>query len=181
MGSEADNVPKRFLARLIRSPVAIIGALGSLFVVLANAEGALDGATHLWHRWTAPASQLESTWQGDWTSRDGYHYGFAMQLTATETGDADGQISWQLKATPQGSHLEKRIGAVGVEFVKGSFDRTKGLASIAGYKVSDPNLLALDSYRFQIKPDQVSFVGMTKHRGEWEAQASGTVIVSEKK
>ncbi len=52
--------------------------------------------------------------------------------------------------------------------------------TIKGYKVSDPTLLALDSYKFQIKSDQISFVGMSQHRGEWEAQAGGTVIVTEK-
>ena len=172
---------KSWVSRLIHNPFAIIGAIGSIFVVLSNAEGALDGVERLWHRWTAPPSQIESTWQGDWKSRDGYDYEFAMQLNATETGDAAGEISWQLKAAPPTSHLKTRIGAIGIEYVNGSFDRAKGLATISGYKVSDPTLLGLDSYKFQIKPDQISFIGMTKHRGDWEAQASGTVIVTEKK
>ncbi len=171
---------RNWVSRLIRNPVAIIGAVGSLFVVFANAEGAIDGVGRLWHRWTAPPASLESTWQGDWKSRDGFHYGFAMQLDAAESGQAEGRISWELKATPPKSHLANRIGATGIEYVSGQFNRGKGLVTIKGYKVSDPTLLALDSYKFQIKPDQISFVGMSQHRGEWEAQATGTVIVTEK-
>ena len=174
-------VPKSLFWRFVRNPVAIIGALGSILVVLANAEGGIEGASNLWRRWTAPPSSLESTWQGDWKSRDGYHYGFAMQLDVTDDGGAGGQISWELKATPKGSHLEKRIGAVGIEYVSGTFDRATGVAMIAGTRVTEPALLALDSYKFQIKPDKISFVGMSKHRGGWEAQAGGTVIVTEKK
>ncbi len=172
--------PRSWASRLIRNPVAIIGAIGSLFVVFANAEGAIDGVNRLWHRWTAQPAFLESTWQGEWKSRDGYLYAFAMQLDTAGSGDATGMISWQLKSTPQISHLSKRIGATGIEYVSGQFDHTKGLATVSGYRVSDPTLLALDSYKFQIKPDQISFVGMSKHRGEWEAQAGGTVIVTEK-
>lgn len=175
-----DAEPRRWLSRLLRNPVAIIGAIGSLFVVLANAEGALNGVNRLWHRWTAPPVALESTWQGDWKSRDGYHYAFAMQLDADDAGRANGTISWQLKATPAGSHLTKRVGATGMEYVEGRFDREAGVATISGYKVSDETLLALDSYKFQIKSDKMSFVGMSKHRGEWEAQATGTVIVTQK-
>lgn len=171
---------KSWLARAVRNPVAILGAIGSIFVVFANAGPALDGATNLWKRWTAPPASFESTWQGDWKSRDGFHYAFAMQLNATDTGHAEGRISWELKATPPKSHLAGRIGATGFEYVSGQFNRTNGLATIKGYKVSDPTLLALDSYKFQIKSDQNSFVGMSQHRGEWEAQATGTVIVTEK-
>lgn len=172
---------RSWLGRLVHNPIAIIGAVGSVFVVLANANGAIDGSRRLWERWMSPPTQIESTWQGDWKSRDGYDYGFAMQLNATATGEASGEISWQLKATPAGSHLAPRIGDTGIEYVSGTFDRAKGLATIAGYKVSDPTLLALDTYKFQIKSDQISFIGMTKHRGDWEAQAGGTVIVTEKK
>lgn len=173
------DAPKSWAARLFKNPVAIIGVIGSLFVVFANAEGAINGINHLWHRWISPPARVESTWQGDWTSRDGYRYGFAMRLDAGDSGEAQGQISWELKATPKNSHLSQRIGAVGVEYVRGHFDRENGLATIAGYDVSDPTLLALDSYKFQIKPDKVSFVGMSQHRGEWEAQAGGSVIVTE--
>lgn len=174
------DAPKSWTAKIIRNPVAILGVIGSIFVVLANAGPALDGATNLWHRWTAPPTHLESTWQGDWKSRDGFHYGFAMQLDVAESGDAKGEISWELKATPPDSHLAPRIGDIGIEYVAGHFDRSKGLATLSGTKVSDPTLLALDAYKFQIKPDQISFVGMTKHRGSWEAQAGGTVIVTER-
>ncbi len=167
-------------SRLIRNPFAIIGAIGSVFVVLANAEPAVNGATDLWHRWTQAPARLETTWQGTWKSRDGFNYALAMQLNVADSGAADGQISWELVATPPGNFLAPRIGSTGIEYVRGQFDRVKGLATLDGYKVSDPTLLALDSYKFQIKPDKISFVGMTKHRGEWEAEAGGTVIVTEK-
>ena len=172
---------RSWLSRFIRNPITIIGLIGSVVAILANAEGAVDSVNHLWHRWSAPPAQLDTNWQGDWKSRNGYHYGFAMQLRVGESGAADGEISWQLKAAPPNSHLANRVGDVGVEYVRGTFDRAKGLANLNGYRVSDPTLLALDNYRFQIKSDQTTFIGMTKHYGDWEAAADGTVIVSERR
>jgi hypothetical protein len=174
-----ETVPRSWASRLIRNPIAIIGAIGSIFVVLANAEPAMDGATHIWQRWTQPPARLETTWQGSWKSRDGFNYALAMQLQVADSGAADGQITWELVATPPGSFLQPRVGAIGIEYVRGRYDRSRGIATITGYKVSDPTLLALDSYKFQIKPDKISFVGMSKHRGGWEAAADGTVIVTE--
>lgn len=167
------------LSRLVRNPVTIIGAVGSILVVLANANGAIDGVQTLWHRWSAPTPALITTWQGDWKSRNGFHFGFAMELRAAPDGQADGEISWQLLAAPPGNPLESRVGATGVEFVKGQFDRASGIALIAGYSVSDPTLLGTDTYRFQIRPDKSTFIGMSKDYGRWEAQASGSVIVTE--
>jgi hypothetical protein len=103
-----------------------------------------------------------------------------MQLDVRDDGAADGQISWQLLATPPDSFLAPRTGDSAIEYVSGTYDRAKRVAVIAGNTVSDPTLLALDTYKFQIKPDNVTFVGMSKHRGQWEAEAGGTVIVTEK-
>lgn len=103
-----------------------------------------------------------------------------MQLEVRGDNSAAGQIKWQLVGAPAQSPLAPRIGATGTEFVSGRYDRAKGIASVAGYLVSDPTLLALDTYRFQIRSDKVSFVGMTRYRGDWEAEAGGTVIVTEK-
>ena len=170
---------RSWVQRLVRNPVAIIGALGSLFVVLANANAAIDGAQSLWRRWTTSPTDIVTTWQGEWKSRQGFHFGFAMELRAAPDGTADGEISWQLLAAPVGNPLETRIGATGIEYVKGHFDRAAGIATIDGYRVSDPTLLGMDSYRFQIKSDKSSFIGMTKNYGRWEAQTFGTVIVTE--
>ncbi len=172
--------PKTWLARVARNPLALLAGLGSIFVLLANWEQALDGASNLWQRSTGLQSRLESTWQGDWTSREGFLYGFAMQLDVEENDEATGEISWQLKTAPPESHLAGRVGDTGIEYVKGRFDRAKMLATISGYKVSDETLLALDNYKFQIKPDKITFVGMTKYRGAWEAQVGGAVIISDK-
>ncbi len=102
-----ETVPRSWASRLIRNPIAIIGAIGSIFVVLANAEPAMDGATHIWHRWTQPPARLETTWQGSWKSRDGFNYALAMQLQVTDSGAADGQITWELVATPPGSFCNR--------------------------------------------------------------------------
>ena len=168
-------------SRIIRNPLAIIGAVGSILVLLANAEQGIDGANHLWQRWTHAPARLESTWQGNWKSRSGWVFDFAMQLNIADNDDANGQISWQLVEAPPESALAARIGETGIEYVRGHYDRAQGLATLSGYKVDDPTLLALDSYKFQIKSDRISFVGMSKHHGEWEAQAGGSVILTQKK
>ncbi len=170
---------RNWLGRLIRNPVAIIGAVGSTFVVLANANGAIDGARTLWHRWTAPPTALITTWQGEWKSREGFRFGLAMELRVAPGGAADGEMSWQLLEAPTGNPLSSRLGATGIEYVNGTFDRAEGIALIDGYKVSDPTLLGTDRYRFQIRPDKNTFIGMSKNYGRWEAQASGTVIVTD--
>lgn len=168
------------LLRARKSPVAIIGLIGSILVVLANAAPAVDGAQDLWRRWTRQQAQLESTWQGNWKSRSGYTYVFAMQLGVQDDETAAGQIRWELVATPPNSHLADRIGDSATEYVSGRFDKSDNVATLDGYDVTDPTLIALDSYKFQIKNDKVSFVGMSKHHGEWEAEAQGSVIVTAK-
>ncbi len=177
---EPQSNQKSFLSRLIRNPIAIIGAIGSALVVLANAEPAVNSATALWHRMTATPTNLESTWQGTWKSREGFSFDFAMQLNVADTGAADGQISWKLMVAPPDSPLTKRIGDTGIEYVRGTYDRAHSLAVLDGYEVSDPTLIGTDIYKFQIKSDKISFVGMTKSHGEWTAEANGTVIVTEK-
>jgi len=167
------------LARVMRNPLAIVGAIGSVLVIIANAAPALNSATELWSRWTHPPARLDTTWQGTWKSREGFTYNFAMQLAVSNGGSAEGRINWKLMATPPGSFLEKRVGDTGIEHVRGQYDRIRGLAVLDGYEVSDPSLLGVDSYKFQIKPDRITFLGMTRSHGEWAAEASGTVIVNE--
>ena len=168
------------LRRALKSPVAIISVVGGVLVVLANAAPAIDGAQALWQRWTHQQAGLETNWQGTWKSRNGYNYAFAMQLDVRADETAKGKIRWELVATPPDSHLANRIGDSATEYVSGRFDKANNIASLAGYDVTDPTLIALNSYKFQIKNDKVSFVGMTKHRGEWEAEAQGSVIVTAK-
>ncbi len=175
------DVERSFFARLVRNPIAIIGGIGSILVVLANAGPAVDGVENLWHRWTRQSAHLETNWQGTWKSRDGFNFAFAMQLDVQADATAQGTIRWEMLATPKESFLANRVGDIATEYVSGTFDKAENVATVSGYKVSDPTLLALDSYKFQIKSDKTSFVGMSAHRGEWEAEASGTVIVTEKR
>lgn len=171
---------KEAAARALKSPVAIIGLIGSVLVVLANASPAIDGAENLWRRWTRQHAGLETNWQGTWKSRTGYNYSFAMQLEVREDETAMGQINWELVATPPNSHLADRVGDTAIEYVSGRFDKADNIATIAGYDVSDPTLIARDTYKFQIKSDKISFVGMTKNHGDWAAEAQGSVIVTAK-
>jgi len=179
-GVQMTSSLKEKLLRALKSPVAIMGLIGSVLVVLANTAPAIDGAKNLWHRWAHQQAGLETNWQGTWKSRDGYNYAFAMQLDVREDDTAEGRIRWELVATPPNSHLANRIGDSATEYVSGRFDKVNNIATVAGHEVSDPTLIALDSYKFQIKNDKVSFIAMTKHRGEWEAEAQGSVIVTAK-
>lgn len=176
----SEQQTKTKLAQARTRLVALLAVIVPLIVLLANSERAIDGARALWLRWTNTAPELETVWQGTWKSKGGFTFDFAMQLEVHGDNSAAGQIKWQLVGTPVNSPLAPRTGQKATEFVSGRYDRTNGIASIAGYAVSDPTLLALDTYRFQIRPDKVSFVGMTRYRGDWEAEAGGTVIVTEK-
>jgi hypothetical protein len=163
----------------VRLTIGAVGAIGAVVALLANADPAIDGAKRLWARFTVSPVPLETVWQGDWSSRDGFHFSFAAKIDVAADDQAVGQITWQLTRTPPGSFLEPRIGSVAVEYVSGQYDREKKQMLVTGYDVSDPTLLARDTYRLQIKSDNLSFIGMTKHHGEWEAQTTGSVIVSE--
>lgn len=160
--------------------MALLAVIVPIIVLLANGERAFDETRALWLRWTKTAPALETIWQGTWKSKGGSTYEFALRLEVHGDNSGSGQIKWQLIGAPANSPLLSRIGDKGTESVSGRYDRTNGVASIAGHAVSDPTLLALDTYRFQIRPDKVSFVGMTRYRGDWEAEASGMVIVTEK-
>jgi hypothetical protein len=160
--------------------VPLLAVVVPVVVLLANADQALDGARALWSRWTKPSPVLETVWHGTWKSRGGFTFDFAMQLRVEGDDQATGKILWELMETPANSQLAKRVGEKATEFVVGRYDRVNGVAAVKGYRVSDPTLLALDNYRFRIRPDKVSFVGMTEYRGDWEAQASGTVIVTDR-
>jgi hypothetical protein len=163
----------------IRLTAAAIGATGTVVALLANADPAIDGAKRLWARFTTSPTPLETVWQGDWSSRQGMHFSFSAEIDVAANNEATGQISWQLTGTPPGYFLEPRIGSVAIEYVSGEYDREKKQMVVTGYRVSDPTLLALDTYRLQIKPDNISFIGMTRNHGEWEAQTAGAVIVTE--
>jgi hypothetical protein len=180
MGVEMSSSVKETVLRALKSPIAIIGLVGSVLVVLANAAPAIDGAKVLWQRWTVPESGLETNWQGTWKSRSGYTYAFAMKLDVAEDQTAQGWISWELLATPPGSHLASRVGHTAIEYVSGRFDKANNVATVDGYEVSDPTLIARDTYKFQIKSDKISFVAMTKNHGDWAAQAQGSVIITGK-
>jgi hypothetical protein len=165
----------------IRITIATIGAVGSLVALIANADPAIEGAKRLWTRWTTEPAALDTTWQGEWTSREGFLFTFAMQIAVTPDDEADGSISWQLNRAPPGNPLAERVGSTAIEYVRGSFDRGKKLMQVTGYEVSDPTLIETDAYKLQIEPDDRSFVGMTKNHGEWTAQTTGKVIIAEEK
>jgi len=165
----------------IRLTIAAVGAVGSVLALLANADPAIEGAKRIWARWTTEPVALETTWQGDWASRSGFRFAFAMQIAVAPDDQAEGTISWQLIQTPPDSFLADRIGSTATEYVRGSFDRDKKLMLVTGYDVSDTTLIETDAYKLQIEPDDRSFVGMTEDHGEWTAQTTGRVIITEVK
>lgn len=172
---------KTLVERLRRKPLALLSVIATLFVVLANAKPAMDGAEKLWLDWTQKYPPLETIWQGSWKGRNGFNFALALRLNVLGDNSAQGQIRWELVAAPMDSRLASRVGAHATEFVSGRYDREKAIATLKGYRVSDPTLLALDTYKFQILSDKVSFVGMSRYRGEWQAEASGKVILTEKR
>jgi hypothetical protein len=149
-----SELPSRSVIEKTRTRVvAVLAIVVPIVVVLANGERAFDETSAVWLRWTTRAPVLETIWQGSWKSKGGFTFDFAMQLDVAGDDTATGQINWQLVGAPAESPLASHIGSKETEFVSGRYDRINGIASIAGYAVSDPTLLALD--------DKVSFVGMT--------------------
>jgi hypothetical protein len=149
---------------------------GTVLAGLASTGKGIEELKSLWANWTYKPPRLQTIWQGTWQDRDGYRFDFAMQLEVLENDSAKGRVSWKLIETPSGSIIARRIGSVASEFVSGTFDRKEGVAELSGNGVSDPTLLVTDHYIFRIHADKTSFIGKTKNHGDWEAQASGTVL-----
>lgn len=81
------------------------------------------------------------TWSGRWT-KPGQEYQYALHLD--RRGErVDGYFVW----TPISNQLP-----VAREYVRGTWDPERHRLVIAGYRVSDPQALALDSYRINVGP-----------------------------
>jgi hypothetical protein len=175
-------VPKA-LARIRAHPVvATAVVLATIVGGVANAGVALEKMSGAWKKWTQSAPALETTWQGVWAMNDGHVFDFVMRLEISSSDSAEGEIRWHLRDTPPKSPIRNRINARAIEYVSGSYDRDARVVQVKGTKVSDPTLLALDDYKFQIRSDNVSFAAVTRAHGDsWDGAAEGRVIIAPRK
>jgi len=173
------DLVKATLTRAKAHPVvAVVVVLATILVGLANAGTAIETVSTLWKKWTRPAPVLDTTWQGAWEEPDGHAFSFVMRLTILSNDTATGQIRWRLLQTPPSSIVKDRVNAEAIEFVSGTYNRDAHVVEVRGDRVSDPTLIGVDVYKFQILNDNVSFEAFTRASGDrWDGAARGRVIV----
>jgi hypothetical protein len=124
---------------------------------------------------------LETKWEGIWQSARGSRFSFVMHLNIASDDTANGYILWRLLQVPPDSPLADRVNEPGTEFVRGSINRETGEVALAGYKVDNPTLLALDRYQFFISSDGRNFRGLSQDTdGSWQTAINGVFSIVKK-
>lgn len=119
---------------------------------------------------------LPSCWRGDWVGADGHRFKFLFFLQTEETG-CMGVFRWTLTYAPPRSQVAGKEGQSGLEYVRGSYNRTAHVVNLSGYHLSNQGLLALDQYRLDVSADTKSFSGRTRGHGKfWASVISGTAL-----
>jgi hypothetical protein len=118
----------------------------------------------------AAATALQRVWRGRWRGGEA-EYDATVQLTLRADGAVDGRIQWVLVRAPSArSDLEAKIGAQGVEHVRGTFDAMSRMLALEGYRKEDPrSVIGLDHYRLILSEDLSTLKGSTRSHGTWAA------------
>jgi hypothetical protein len=117
----------------------------------------------------ADRAALAGPWKGTWTGNR-FGYKAVMTLAIGNDGSVEGSINWTLNAVPN-SNEEHLIGQSGVENVRGSYNPSAGVLSLAGYSKADPNgIVELDQYLLVVAPNRQTMGGLTGEHGAWSGQ-----------
>lgn len=188
--TELDRRIKRLKNQRVVSLVLLIGvaviAIGTFTAALENIWTFGRSVLLSWQETpranaAKPKLALETKWEGTWQSARGSRFSFVMHLNIASNDTANGYILWRLLQVPPDSPLAARLNEPGTEFVRGSINRETGEVVLAGYKVDNPTLLALDRYRFFISSDGRNFRGLSQDTdGSWQTAINGIFSIVKK-
>jgi len=117
----------------------------------------------------ADRAALAGPWKGTWTGNK-FGYKAVMTLAVGADGSVDGSINWTLSTVPN-SKAEHLIGLTGIENVRGTYNSTAAILSLAGYSKADPSgIVELDQYLLVVSPTRQTMGGITAEHGEWTGQ-----------
>jgi len=112
---------------------------------------------------------LAGPWKGTWMGNR-FGYKAVMALAVAADGTVAGTITWTLSTVPT-SKAEHLIGMTGVENIRGSYNPTAAVLSLAGYSKADPNdIVELDQYLLVVAPNRQTMGGLTGEHGAWTGQ-----------
>lgn len=108
-------------------------------------------------------------WKCNWSSTSGYLFTGDVTLVAKEDGELTGQIVWTMKRSSREEEKAK-LGMIGTEYIRGSYNFKTRIIELEGYKKDDPNnVIGLDHYRVLFAPNGACLGGLTENHGNWAA------------
>jgi hypothetical protein len=115
-------------------------------------------------------SALNRTWTGNWIG-GGFVFKAQLVLKVSRDDQAEGHIVWTVISAPRHrTKYRKKIGRKGTEHIRGHYDPATNLLSIKGVRKDDPNnVIGLDAYRLVLAPNHAMLVGVSSHKGQWDA------------
>lgn len=126
-------------------------------------------------------SNIAGTWRGEWSNPNGYLFTFEAQLTVSSSNNVSGTIIWKLVASPH-SYEQSKLGLSATEYVGGTYNPEKRLATIAGRSKDDPhNVIGLDEYKIVVSEDGQSIIATTSNHGNWQGRLSGKKVAIDKR
>jgi hypothetical protein len=117
----------------------------------------------------ADRAALAGPWKGTWTGNK-FGYTAVMTLVVAADGTVAGTINWTLSTVPN-SKAEHLVGMTGIENIRGNYNPTAAVLSVAGYSKADPNdIVELDQYLLVVAPNRETMGGLTGEHGAWTGQ-----------
>ncbi len=127
----------------------------------------------------------EHYYEGTWIKLNTtYLFDFELTINHLDNNEVEGYFIWEVIQYDEGStmsknHYENRLGTIGKEFVRGTYDATTKNYILKGFKKEDPNqIIGLDTYH--IKVDESDNIGGdTKANGSWKGRINGKKVKKE--
>ncbi len=116
---------------------------------------------------------------GTWTKiNTTYQFDFDLTLEVKDANQVEGYFNWKLVHYDENNMLskkyyEKKIDMTAIEYVKGTYDESKGEYVLKGYEKRDPNaIIGTDTYHLKIS-NNGNIEGTTNANGSWLGRIKG--------
>ena len=119
---------------------------------------------------------------GTWTKiNTTYEFDFELVLNVKESNRVEGYFIWKVVRADENNtfskqYYETRMGLIGKEYVKGTYNHAKGEYILKGYKKHDPHgIIGLDTYNLKLD-ENGAIGGTTNANGTWLGRIWGSQV-----